>query len=74
MKAEFSKYGPKQDYRGAHVTLDYAGRTLLGTIMDVRYRETGCTGFYADVRFFCGDPWPITPRLLALNILERRTA
>lgn len=70
MKAEFTKYGPKHDYRGAHVVLDYAGRTLLGVVKDVTRDEvTGC--IRADVRHFCGDEWPIRPALHALEILER---
>jgi hypothetical protein len=70
MKAEFTKYGPKQDYRGAHVTLEYAGRTLLGVIKNVTRDEvTGCVR--AEVRHFCGDEWPILPALRALEILER---
>jgi hypothetical protein len=70
MKVEFTKYGPKHDYRGAHVALEYGGRTLLGTIKDVARDEvTGCTR--AEVRHFCGDEWPIKPALFALEILER---
>src|SRR5690242_157839 len=70
MKAEFTKYGPKQDYRGAHVVLKYGDRTLLGTIHDVTRDEvTGCVR--AHVRHFCGDDWPIIPALRALEILER---
>jgi hypothetical protein len=71
MKAELGKYGPKHDYRTAHVVLEYQGRTLLGEIKDVYYRETGASGFFCKVRHFCGDPWPIEPSLLALEILER---
>ena len=70
MKPEFSKYGPKHDYRGAHVTLQWRGRTLLGTITNV-YRHEVLGAILADVRHFCGDPWPITPGLYALEILER---
>ena len=70
MKAEIGKYGVKHDYRGAHVVLEHAGQTLLGTIMNVR-RDDVLGVFVADVRHFCGDEWPITPRLGALEILER---
>lgn len=70
MKAIFGKFGPKYDYRGAHVTLAWQGRELLGTITDVERNEiSGC--HHATVRFFCGDPWPIKPALIALNILDR---
>lgn len=70
MKAEFCKYGPKHDYRGAHVTLHYQGRELIGTIRDVARDESTGTVFCA-VQFFCGDWWPIAPVLSALEILER---
>lgn len=70
MRAEIGKYGVKHDYRGAHVTLRYADRTLLGTIMNV-HRDEVLGAYVADVRHFCGDEWPITPRLSALEILER---
>lgn len=70
MKAQIGKYGVKHDYRGAHVTLDWRGRTLLGTIMNVRRDEVRGV-LLADVRHFCGDAWPITPALGALEILER---
>lgn len=70
MRAEFTKHGPRYDYRTAHVTLTWNGRTIIGQIVSVRRNETlGCV--VADVRYFCGDPWPITPRLAALEILER---
>ena len=70
MKAEFTKYEPKHDYRGAHVVLEHAGRTLLGTIKNIR-RDDVLGTVVCDVRHFCGDEWPITPRLGALEILER---
>jgi hypothetical protein len=69
MKAEFTKYGPKHDYRGAHVVLEYGDRTLLGVVKNVTRDEvTGCV--MAEVRHFCGDDWPIKPALRALEILE----
>jgi len=70
MKAELSKYGPKHNYRGAHVTLQYRGRTLLGTIFNVR-RDPVLGATVADVQHFNGDDWPCTPGLYALEILER---
>lgn len=70
MKAEFTKYGPKHDYRTAHVALKYRGRTLLGEIREVaRDETTGCV--LATVRHFNGEEWPIRPALYALEILER---
>ena len=70
MKAAFTRFGPKYDYRAAHVALDYRQQRLLGTIINVRYDEV-LSVIIADVQHFCGDPWPITPRLAALEILKR---
>jgi hypothetical protein len=66
MKAEFVKHRPKHDYTGAHVTLKHGDRDLLGTIVHICPDE-----FLCQVRFFCGDPWPINPSLARLKILER---
>ena len=70
MRAQFTKHGPKHDYRGAHVTLEHDGRTLLGQIIDV-YRRELPPACMAKVRYLCGDPWPFDPALIALDILER---
>lgn len=69
MKAEFTKFGPKHDYRGAHVTLDWQGRTLLGTIRCL-WRDDARGVTLVTVRHFNGDTWPVTPALGALTILE----
>lgn len=70
MKAEFSKYGPKHDYRGAHVTLSWQGKDLLGTIKDI-YRDPVLCVCVCRVIHMNGEEWPIRPGLGALNILER---
>ena len=70
MKAEIGRYGPKHDYRHAHCKLQYRGRTLLGTIMNVS-RDDLLGISIAEVRHFNGEMWPITPCLVALEILER---
>ena len=57
-------------YCGAHATLEYGDRVLLGTIVNVR-RDDVLGVVVADMLHFCGDPWPVTPRLQALNILDR---
>lgn len=71
MKAKFGKYGPKQDYRGAQVSMKWKGRNLLGDITQVfRNPVTGFT--HAKVRHFNKEEWPIDPVLSALEILERK--
>jgi hypothetical protein len=66
MRAVITRSGPKQDYTGAHVTLQHDGRTLLGTIVDICPDEYLCL-----VRHFNGEMWPINPSLGRLEILER---
>jgi hypothetical protein len=70
MKAKFGKFGPKHDYRGAHVVLKWKGRELLGQITDL-YRDEVRGMWHAKVRHLNGEPWPIEPALSALEILER---
>ena len=70
MKAQFTKYGPKHDYRTAHVCLEYGKQTLLGEIREV-FRDEITGAIKCKVRHFCGDMWPIEPCLRALEILER---
>lgn len=70
MKAEFTKFGPKHDYRGAHVTMEYQGQTLIGTVRDV-YRRDVTGSVHCKVQHFCGDFWPVEPCLRLVDILER---
>ena len=67
MRFEYGRFGLKQDPRGAHVTLTYEGRKLLGTVVGF-YRDVGAR---LKVRFMCGDPWPINPVASAVDVLER---
>lgn len=70
MKAEFGKFGPKYNYKGAHCTLEWKGQHLLGEITRVYRNEVlGCC--LCEVRHMNGEPWPLNPGLGALNILER---
>ena len=69
-KFPFSKFGLKCDPRGAHVILNHAGRTLLGEVTNFRRDEVlGCT--LLTVRHFNGEPWPIEPGCLAVDVLVR---
>lgn len=70
MRVEFSRFGPKYDYRGAHVTIEWQGRTLLGEIKAIwRNEQRGIV--LCRIQHFCGDWWPVEPALSALNILDR---
>lgn len=66
MRPIITRKGPKQDYTGAHVTLNREGRTLLGTINYICPDEYLCI-----VKHFNGENWPINPSLVTLEILER---
>ena len=71
-KFEFTKFGIKHDPRGAHVTLSYRGRTLLGEVTSVRYdAPLGAT--LLKVCHFNGEAWPIEPSARLVDVLERRT-
>jgi hypothetical protein len=69
MKAEFTKFGPKHDYRNAIATLEYKGQTLIGRIKNVSYDAT-IGAFPCDMQHMNGEEWPIRPTLGALEILE----
>lgn len=47
--------------RGAHVTMNYGGRTLLGTVVEQRWLDVpdaDVAGEYLRVRHFNGEAWP----------------
>jgi hypothetical protein len=70
MKLEITKHGLKQDPRHAQVSLPWRGRELLGDVTGC-YRDetTGCVRL--TVRHFNGEPWPIDPAAVAVNVLDR---
>lgn len=70
MKFELTKYGVKQDVRGAHVTLEFKGRTLLGEVIG-RYRDVTTGGIMLKVKHFNGEMWPFDPSITAVDVLER---
>jgi hypothetical protein len=70
MKAQFTKFGPKADYRGAHVTYTFKGRDLLGEIKDIT-RDPITGALLCDVRHMNGEEWPTKVILCLLDILER---
>jgi len=67
-KFAYSKFGLKANPRRAHVTLDWQGRTLLGEVTDC-YRDETRGSIHLRVRHFNGEPWPIKPTALAVNVL-----
>ena len=67
----YGKFGLKVDPMGAHVTLTYAGRTLLGEVTGVD-RDEVCGVLRLTVKHFNGEPWPIQPSALAVDVLVRQ--
>ena len=70
VKAKFTRFGPKHDYRGAQVALDWGSRKLLGDVREV-YHDYARGVTLARVTHFNGEPWPVVPALAALEIMER---
>ena len=73
MKLPHTKFGLASDPRGAQVTMEYQGRTLLGDVRGVRYHaQLGV--FLLNVRHFNGEPWPLEPGSCSVNVLDRTLA
>jgi hypothetical protein len=71
MKFQVTKFGLKHDPRGAQVTMQYQGRTLLGDVIGARYDEIRGV-VLLKVKHFCGDMWPFEPTALSVDVLARR--
>lgn len=57
---------------GAHVTLTHDGRCLLGEVtaiqmLDIDGERMRCL----TVRHFNGEPWPVMPYFMEVDVLER---
>jgi hypothetical protein len=70
MKIPTTKHGLAADVRGAHVTMRYRGRTLLGTVVDAD-RDPATNSIRLMIRHFNGEPWPLRPAASAVELLER---
>lgn len=72
MKFPHRKGRPTVDPRGAHVTMTYKGRRLLGLVRDVYYSEfNGAAGFRLRVTHMNGEPWPFDPDTYIVDVLPR---
>jgi hypothetical protein len=70
MKFPTTKFGLKDDPRGAQIKLELDGRTYLGDVRGSHYDETlGVVVLH--VTFFNGEPWPFRPAAGAVDVLER---
>lgn len=69
MRIEFTRFGLKHDYRGAHVAYTLGGRDYLATITGAYRNEVlGCT--MLELRHFNGEQAP-TVCATAVDVLER---
>lgn len=58
----------REAYIGAHVTMKYRGRWLLGEVRHIIERK-GVT--WLTVHHFNGEPWPLEPADFEVSILRR---
>lgn len=70
-KFQVTKFGLKGDPRGAHVTLVYQGRELIGEVVGAAY-DAVCGCVRLTVRHFNGESWPVQPTALAVSVLVRQ--
>jgi len=69
MRIEFTKFGLKRDYRGAHVSYRLSGRDYLATIVGChRVETTGC--IMLELQHFNGEPAPSVAASF-VELLER---
>lgn len=69
-KFQFTKFGLKNDPRGAHVMLAHQGQRLLGEVVDATY-DAVCGCVRLTVRHFNGGAWPVQPSARAVDVLVR---
>jgi hypothetical protein len=69
-KFQLTRFGLKSDPRGAHVTMAWQGRTLLGEVTGL-YRNETRGMMQLTVKHFDGTPWPLNPHVLAVDVLVR---
>lgn len=69
-KFQLTKYGLKSDPRGAYVTMEWQGRTLLGEVTGI-YRSETRGMMQLTVKYFNGESWPLDPHVLAVDVLIR---
>lgn len=70
-KLRFGRYGLISNPIGGHCTLDYQGRTLIGTVISVERTPSGYT--VLNVRRFDGSDWPLKPSAKLVEMLDRDT-
>lgn len=67
-----NKYGLTENPIGAQVTFEYQRRTLLGDVKGIKI-DPVTNAITLIVRHFNGEPWPIEPLAVLVNVLERKS-
>ena len=68
-RVEFTRFGLKHDYRGAHVAWSIGERNYLGTVIDACRNETPSVAMFK-VRHFNGEDAPDVAASV-VEVLER---
>lgn len=70
-KLKFTKFGLAENPTGYQVSMGYKDRTLLGDVIGFERSETrGVVQLI--VRHFNGEPWPLKPVALLVDVLGPR--
>jgi len=64
------RFGLSDDPIGAQVKFTYRGRTLLGDVYEV-YNDEVTGSIRLEVRHFNGEPWPLDPPAVNVDVLSR---
>jgi len=69
-KFKYNRFGLAENPVGKYVALPWKdGRTLLGEVIGSTYDDVRGM-LHLNVRYFCGDDWPVSPVASAVTVLE----
>jgi len=68
-KFTYGKFGLTENPIGKHVSMPWEERKLLGEVVGITYDDVRGM-LHLKVKHFCGDPWPVSPVVSAVTILE----
>ena len=71
MRLKFNKFGLAQNPIGGHCTYEHEGRTLIGEVTGVVLEQGYCNRLKLQVKHFNGEPWPVQPMAVLVDMLER---
>jgi hypothetical protein len=70
-RLRFNKFGLAEDPRGGHCAYTYNGHELLGEVVGVVRTDGYVNRLLLDVRFMNGEPWPVQPMAVNVEMLVR---